>query len=207
LLVLLVAVISYWVMARDAVTGATPQERIDSICRLADKHTPGAANAIARVLGDGDAGVRRAAIIALARFARPEDAPKVQAAMKDPDEAVRSAAVGGLDAYHLPASVAALRDVLATDPSPQVRIEAAKGLSRQPSDAAVVALYGAMEKDASPEVRLAAFRMILEVEKLGFKFPPDPKDAVAWGELCRKVRLWQRVYKAFANVDREARGS
>ena len=81
---------------RAEVTGQTPRQRVDAICRLADDRPSGAAAAIAAVADDQDASVRRAAMVALGKFAAGEYRGVIEAGTRDADPTVRSAAAASL---------------------------------------------------------------------------------------------------------------
>lgn len=198
--VLLVGIASlcYAMLGTAHVNGATPQARIQSIGGLADGGGRGAADAIARAVGDPDASVRAAAVAGLGRFLRPRDRDLIEGTTQDPDPDVRAKAAVVLGRYADERAAERLARVLSGDDSDAVRAGAARALGGCGGSSAIVPLVRAMERDVSPAVRSAAFLGLLAAVRLGYDKVPDPQDAAAWNRATAVVLELPRVKSALA---------
>ena len=189
-----------WVLGLDRakVAGGTPDERIASICRLADERPWGAAGAIAAAAGDPHPAVRQAVMVALSKFV--DDAayrPAVEAGVADEDATVRAAAAATLGLYADGPAVDRLGALLKGDPSERGRLAATRGLARTRRPRAIVLLVKAMETNESPNVRYRAMEVLMAHLGLSFDVSPDPRDPVVWSRAVRAVRLFPAVRAAY----------
>src|SRR6266550_4475137 len=82
-----------------------------------------ALDSLKRALGDGDAGVRREAVVALGYLREPGTVPALRAALEDLDASVRRLVIGALNFFKDPALLPCFLTAL-SDPDWQVRREA-----------------------------------------------------------------------------------
>ncbi len=125
-------------VSRAKVTGNTPDEKIRSICRLADDDAPGAAEALAKAAGDPNPDVRKAALMALWRYPLPQVRPVVEAGAFDNAAANRVAAIAALAHYGDDTAAELLEKLSREDGDPGVRIKAAEALRAIRPDKAIV---------------------------------------------------------------------
>lgn len=168
-----------WLWSGSAkVVGDTPEQRIASICKLADKQARGAANAIAVAAADDpDPMVRRAALFTLERFVAPKYRPVVESALTDDDERVRAAAAATLGSFDDDAAADRLQELGAKDPSAAVRLAVVDGLEKNTAYKAIVHLVRAMENSKDQNVRLRALHALARRCGLPRRsvMPDDPK--------------------------------
>lgn len=181
---------------RTEVAGQTPRQRIEAICRLADERPGGAADAIAAAADDQDPSVRRAAMVALGKFAADKYRGVIDAGTRDADPTVRSAAAASLGRLADDDAVARLGKVLAGDADERVRLAAVTGLARAGTDRAIVMLVETAEKDKSTRLRRQAMAALTSRYGIRFHNPPDPDDADAWSRAMGKIRRIPGVRKA-----------
>ncbi len=171
------------------VKGRTTQERIGSICRLADDRPRGAGEAIvAAARKDADPAVRRAAMIALGRFIEPKYRRVVVAGTVDDSAPVRAGAALTLGRYADEAAVRRLGRLMNSDEDEQVRLAAATGLGRARGRRSVGLLVLAVETSDSPRVRLQALRALEKRYNIVFSKLPGPQDRAGWETVVRTVR-------------------
>jgi len=168
------------------IRGNTPAARIENISRLTGERPPGAAATIVQAVGDPDADVRRAALLSLATFQRPEDQAIVEHALHDTDNSVRAAAAQTLGGYGLQAvpRLAALAD----DPDPQVRAAVVAGLSRTGRGPGMAVLVQMMSRRGDPDTQLKALKAIEAICKIRYGDVPDPRNQALWAAQVDKVR-------------------
>ena len=188
--------------AKAQVTGETAKQRVDSVVRIANDRSYGAADALARTAADdGDPTVRRTALICLSAFGRSSDRSVIEAALADEDQSVRRVAAQHLVLTHDDA--AAVRRMIdidreASSPADRQAALAAMGLSRQPE--ALVRLVQTIES-GDPQRRLAA------AEALIAKFPmalvPAKLTAEEWPRLVVGIKLIKEVEQAYEQTGTE----
>jgi HEAT repeat protein len=179
----------------ERVTGDTPQERIQSICRLADERPRGAADAIAAAVNDPDAQVRRAAVMALGQFTRPKDRAAIDAAAGNADRAIGAAGARALGRYADAPAIDRLITMLRADASAEVRIESARALAATRQRRALEAVVDAMKRSELPAVQRAAFVALLRLQHCDCNNVPDPSNRAAWEQACEQVRIMTLVPK------------
>ncbi|MCY2929759.1 MAG: HEAT repeat domain-containing protein [Planctomycetota bacterium] len=175
------------------VTGGTPDEVIGSIQSVAEENKPGAGQAIAAFVRDTNPRVREAAIVSGARFSG--NAPLVRAAMKDPDENVRIAAITVLTRTDDPEAVADLgRIALDNHADAKSRVAALDGLIHADTPEAVVHITKVM-KMAEPAVAKAAMDVLCARMQMDWW-----KKDLTWDEkvaiIEKKSYVWKAVNKA-----------
>ncbi len=187
------------VVARKArITGDTPAERIACICRVADEDRWGAGDAIAAAAAaDPSPAVRRAALLALAKFPDPEHRKMVIAATAAEEApAIRAAAVTTLGTYGDADAADHLGRLAGKDPVEEVRINAVDGLSRCADDRAIVHLVEVMEKSGNARVqqhaRSAVFRRLNMPARA-----TRPQDLAMWRNDVELVKVQPAVIAAY----------
>lgn len=179
------------------VEGATPKERIASICGLADNQARGAADAIAIAAADDpDPMVRRAALFTLERFAAPKYRPVVESALSDPDERVRASAAATLGRYGDEAAADRLQELGAKDPSEVVRLAVVDGLEKNAAAKAIVHLVRAMENSEDLNVRLRALHALARRCDLPLR-SIMPNDTKWWRNDVEMIKEQPEVILAF----------
>ncbi len=167
--------LSRWA-SRARITGDTREQRIESICRVADERRWGAGDALARAAeNEPDESVRRAALVALAGFLKPRYRRVVDAGTANGSPVVRAAAAGTLGLYDDDA--------------------AAKRLGQ---------LLRAVEKNDNPQVRQQALLSLLRRFKLSVRTPPEP-DTEKWDVLIRVLRRAPPVRAAYEAASRPSK--
>ena len=203
---LVAVVVVVWMVAfgRAEALGRTVEERIASLCRLADERPRGAGEAVMTVAkGDPDASVRAAALVALSKFIEePDYRPIVESAVDDPDPRVRAAAAATLGLYRDEAAVDKLRELLSSDASEQVRFAAARGLMRTGSQRAILVLVEAMASNDNPNVQHRAMEVLTDSFNISFATPVDPRDRAAWAKRVAVMRGIPTVRLAREAVER-----
>jgi len=180
------------------VEGATPAERIASICALADKQPRGAVEAIADAAkNDPDATVREAALYALERFITPGHRPLVEAALADGDERVRAAAATIFGRFGDRAAAQRLGELLFKDPSPKIRMAAAQGLAKNPEPIATVHLVNVMEKGKDNDVRVYAKYALSKQFEVPLERAVRPKHTTWWRNDVELLKERPEVISAF----------
>lgn len=207
---LVAAAVVVWRVAfgKAEVLGRTAQERIASLCRLADEKPLGAGEAVMTAAKeDPDATVRAAALVALSKFIEePAYRPVVESAVDDPDARVRMAAAGTLGLYRDEAAVDKLSELLSSDASQQVRFAAARGLMRTGSQRAILVLVEAMASNDNPKVQYRAMKVLTDSFNISFPTPLDPRNRAAWAKRVRVMRQIPTVRMAREAVGRSGGG-
>ena len=182
--------------AKAQVTGETAKQRVDSVVRIANDRSYGAADALARTAADdGDPTVRRTALICLSAFGRSSDRPLIEAATQDLSPGVRQAAAKALiRAYDDPASVGRLRELL-HDEDENVRQSAASALSTSRNPHALVALVQTTDAKQTPDLQVLAVRTLDRKYRIGLEI--DPADADGWARCIEIIKHTDEVLEAF----------
>jgi len=182
---------------RAQVEGSTSEARIRSICRLADLQPRGAGEAVARAAAEeADVTVRRAAVVALARFGKPKYRPVVEACTRDAEAGVRASAATTLGAYSDAASADRLGEILASEAEAEVRLGAVAGLVRSEHPRAVVWLLETVQNDANARVQAAAIAALYG--KFGMEYVGAAPDGTARWQ--RELQFRAEWLKDFAEV-------
>ncbi len=191
------------------LTGQTPQERVESVCRLADEKPWGAAEVLARAATEEPhPDVRRAAVGALASFATPECRSAVEAGTRDVDRAVRAAAATTLGLYEDDAAAERLAAMVAGDADESVRLGAVQGLGRSDRPKAVAGLLAAIETNDNKRVRLAALAKLLHRLKAEIPDPPDPmREPAKWRRIVEILHRTPAVKRALQEAQQAEKGS
>jgi len=164
---------------RARIGGATPDERITSICRLADTKPFGAGDVLAEAaVREPDVRVRQAALIGLGRFVEPKYRATVEQSTQDASAPVRRAAAITLGLYDDGAAAARLGEVVRGDPAAEVRLGAVKGLGLCAASETLAWLMEAAEKDDAPDVQLQAIKELYA--KFGAQYFGDPSRVPDW---------------------------
>ena len=154
-----VGAILFGAFGRARIRGATPEDRITSISRLADAKPFGAGDAIAEAaVKDPDIQVRQAALIGLGRFAESKYRATVEQCTEDASASVRRAAAIALGQYGDEEAAKRLGQVVRGDPAEEARLGAVMGLGLCAAPETLAWLMEAAEKDGSPEVQLRAIK-------------------------------------------------
>jgi len=154
-----VAFILIGMLGRPRIGGATPDERITSICRLADTKSSGAGDALAEAaVKEADVRVRQAALIGLGQFVEPKYRATVEQCTLDASAPVRRAAAITLGLYGDEGAAARLGEVVRRDPAEEVRLGAVMGLGLCAAPETLAWLLEAAEKDDAPDVQLQAIK-------------------------------------------------
>ena len=186
---------------RARIGGATPDERIKSICRLADTKPFGAGDALAEAaVKEADVRVRQAALIGLGRFVEPKYRAVVEQCTQDASAPVRRAAAITLGLYGDEAAAARLGEVVRKDPAAEVRLGAVMGLGRCAASETLAWLMEAAEKDDAPDVQLQAIKELYA--KFGAEYyreldsvPDWPKEAAASVEYLKTFPGVQEAFR------------
>jgi len=174
-----VAFILIGAFGRARIGGATPDERITSICRLADAKPLGAGDALAQAaVKESDVRVRQAALIGLGRFVEPKYRATVEQGTQDAGAPVRRAAAITLGLYGDAAAAARLGEVVRKDPAEEVRLGAVMGLGLCAVPETLAWLMEAAEKDDAPAVQLQAIKELYA--KFGAQYFGEPGRVPDW---------------------------
>ncbi len=180
-----------WRARARSVTGDTAKQRISSVVSIAKRDAAGAANSLAEAAAkDPHPGVRRAAIVCLSGYRRPEDRPILEAALKDESPAVREQAAKALIGAHDDEDTlqALTRMFTESDDVDSARI-AAMALSKSKQPAAVIPLVSVMDASPSPEMAALAMKALDERYGIGL-------DLVNVND-----RTWPRYIEIIKHVD------
>ncbi len=177
--------------SRAKLTGDSPKDRIDCIIKLADEQPWGAAGVLAKAVAEEpNVQVRRAALVALKRFADDDCRGVVDAATEDTDADVRAAAATMLGRYDDPAAVDRLLVMAAEDAAPAVRAEAVDALADVDDTKVTDGLLDVMEHDRDFGVRRRAMHVLSARRGLRFSVMPDPTNPAQWREALRTIRTF-----------------
>ncbi|HDZ22400.1 hypothetical protein LCGC14_0303660 [marine sediment metagenome] len=176
----LIALVVVLYPAKAQVTGETAKQRVESVVRIADDRSYGAADALARTAAnDPDPTVRRTALVCLSAFGRSSDRPVIEAAMQDLSPSVRQAATKALiRSYDDLAAVGHLRDLL-HDEDEDVRKSAASALTTSKNPHALVALVQTTDAEQTPDLQILAVRALGKKYRISFEVDPAEADGLA----------------------------
>ncbi len=200
--VVVVATAGLLVASRARVTGETPDERIASICRLADEQPWGAGDVLAEAVAEeDDAKVRRAAVVALSKF-MPDQRSAIEGATRDDALSVRVAAAGTLGRCADQDAAERLGEMLNdAKEDDNVRAAAIAALVGNESATAVVLLVEAMEKHPSQGMRdCATAALVKEYKFLQVKPHPEAVAKYRQGPETRAQFLFMK--ETFKMLDR-----
>jgi len=201
-----VALILIGMFGRARIGGATPDERITSICRLADTKPFGTGDALAEAaVNESDVRVRQAALIGLGRFVQPKYRAAVEQCTQDASAPVRSAAAITLGLYDDEAAAARLGEVVRGDPAAEVRLGAVMGLGLCAAPETLAWLTEATEKDDAPDVQYQAIKELYA--KLGMSYiGEEPHRVKDWPRqvafVVEYLKQYQEVQEAYAKAGR-----
>lgn len=191
------------------LTGGTPAERAASIGRLADEQPWGASSVIAAAAAnEADQEVRRAAVIALRKFAA-DRRKTVEASTRDRSARVRAAAACTLGKLTDKAATRRLGEMLNdSDEDDSVRAAAASALAGNKTPQATVLLVRAMESHPKAEVRdYATAALIHNSGLLRIKANPRAvaeyrkKNRAEWADLVETIKMIPATQAAFAKLN------
>jgi len=161
-----------------------PDRQIEAIGALAEIRSTRGAEAVAGAASDPDAGVASHAVYALGRMGRPDDLPRVKAALTDARPPVRAAAVYALSGFGDRADVDMLIALLIDrGQRPEIRAAAARSLGRLRAFRALPSLIDTLT-DPSVLMRGRAYASFQQILGARFRFraadPPDRRrEAIA----------------------------
>lgn len=191
------------------VTGDTSADRVASLGRLAGEEPRGAAAAIAAAATtDSDAEVRRAAVIALRKFAAGRR-ETVESATRDQSPRVRAAAVSTLGGLADAPAARRLDEILKdANEDDSVRVAAAAALAGNDTPEATVLLVQTMEHHPIPKVRDHAVAVL--IRKFGLvRVKAHPRavgecrkaDRAEWMDLVETIKMMSETRAAFAKLN------
>jgi len=205
--VIIVVVTIGYAFSTAEVTGRTSQERIDSICKLADEKPRGAGDAIAAAaVGESDPAVRKAAFLALGRFAGDKHRQVVEAGTRDADAAVRASAAATLGLYDDDAAACRLGELLTGDPDEAVRMGALTGLGHIRGLRATALVVRAIEGDDRLPVRLRAMQTLGVRFGFTFRDPTDPRTPAGAARIRNTLKMLPAVTEALEKYPPEPAG-
>lgn len=202
--VLVAAVVAGVMLAsrRARIDGETPEERIESICKLADKQPWGAGDVLAKAaVRESNDAVRQTALIGLARFTNARYRPVIEQCARDASVTVRAAAATTLGLYQDEAAADLLGKIAGSDQDPKARIAAVIGLGRNKTHKSIVWLVETAEGDRNSKVQVRAMRELYK--KLDMRYVgagPARKDL--WLDNLEFVKGFDRVQEAFRLASR-----
>jgi hypothetical protein len=163
------------------VTGETARERVASVTDIARRDAIGAANSLAEaVRTDPEPEVRRAAIVCLTRYRRPEDRPVIETALEDDSLAVRQQAVRAMvSMYDDQATVDLLAQIFADGEDVAAAEAAAMALARSKQLSAVVPLFSALEAPPHSAAGLMALKALDSRLQIGFDLANADEETLA----------------------------
>ncbi|MHC4985575.1 MAG: HEAT repeat domain-containing protein [Planctomycetota bacterium] len=198
LVVIAVGVVAFF-SSGAKITGEGPDQRIESIVRLANERPRGAADALAEAaVSDPVPSVRRAAVAALGGFAREEDRAVIESATQDSDPGVRQTAVRLLaTTYEDESTIDRVAEMADSDADPQARQAAVDVLADSDEAYAIVRLIQAME--AAP---LESRRSLLTAvrQRFGILQDVDCADDDQWARLVVSLKDSDEIAAAFEQV-------
>ena len=206
---LVVVTAAMGLMSRAKITGETPAERIACIGRLADEQPWGAALVIAEAaVAESDDEVRRAAVIALRKFAA-DHREAVEACTRDRSARVRAAAACTLGRLADADAARRLGRMLNDGKEDEaVRAAAAAGLADNDSPEATVLLVRTMEAHSIPNVQdHAAAVLVRKYALIRVKANPQAisefrrKQRANWLDLVETVKMLSETKTAFEKLD------
>ena len=190
------------------VSGKTPADRVEAICRLADKQPAGAVEALVRTAGEEqEPSVRQAAVVGLGRFVAPETRDReearraVEKALADPSPQVRAAAAGTLGLFGDPAAADRLGALAASQAPLAERKASVLGLARCESQRSIMWLLETAEKTEDEAVKVAAIHELYK--KLGMRFVgAGSADRTKWLDNIELTKSFPQVQQAYLQAGR-----
>ena len=180
-------------LSRARVTGDTPRQRIESICRIADSKPWGAIDAIARAAAeDPDAGVRAVAVTVLAKFGPGEKRETVMQATRDEAPAVRAAAAQTLAMFRDELAIRRLAEMAGAEAQPEVRLAAVDALRDCATVEAGQALFALMDS-TDAKVRVKAFESLMNLLNTHWEQGQDPWPLPQWKRLHSRLMAKMNV--------------
>lgn len=195
-----VLLLGFGLRGQAKVEGTSTDDRVQSVCKLADRKPSGAGKALAQAAAkDPSPAVRQAAHIGLGRFAGPEYRDVTDKGTRDADPQVRAAAASTLGLYQDTASADRLGELAASDPDWAVRFHAAVGLGRNKTPKSIVWLLKAIEGDTDPRVQIRAMTELYK--RLGMRYVgAGPAKRALWLDNIEFLKTFPHVQQAFAGA-------
>jgi len=204
---LVIGVVGVVAFRRAKIEGANSQDRIASICRLADTRPSGAGNRLAQAaLEESDASVRAAALVGLARFPDPKHRDTVRRCTDDAAPQVRAAAAATLGRYGDEEAARRLGELVIGDSDRNVRIATVIGLGRCAAPEALVWLLEAAEKDPDATVQFEAVKVLywkLGMRYIGEKMSKGPKWEKQVAVMVEYLKGYPQIQEAYRRSGRE----
>jgi len=204
---MVIGVVGVVAFRRTRIKGSNPQDRIASICRLADTRPSGAGNRLAQAaLEESDASVRSAALVGLARFPDPKYRDTVRRCTDDAASQVRAAAAATLGRYGDEEAARRLGELVTGDSDRNVRIATVIGLGRCAAPEALVWLLEAAEKDPDATVQFEAVKVLywkLGMRYIGEKMSKGPKWKMQVAFVVEYLKEYPQIQEAYRRSGRE----
>jgi hypothetical protein len=183
---------------RAEVEGATPQQRVEAVHRIAARRPNGSDEVLARAAGaDSSPMVRRAAIAALSGAIKADHRPVIERGTRDADRRVRAVAADTLGLFGDGASANVLIELIRSDPDVEVRMAALRGLSKCDGPLSTVVLLQTAEKADNRNVRLQAMKALFWKIKGNIRAMRNPDDGRMWRDLIQRLKRDHRIRQAY----------
>lgn len=182
------------------VSGETPEQRLESVRRLAAQRPPGSSGALAKAArSDSSPQVRREAIAALTYSLRPDDRAILEEGTRDQNAGVRAIAADTLGLFGDGVAADVLIPLIQSDPDEQVRIAAIRGLVRCKDPRATVVLLETADKGPGLEVKREAMKGFLRRYEVRLdESRRDPANDATWRDLIQRLKMNKRVRDDYA---------